>query len=164
MNGDQVVTMAGFTAVLTMTSVRMSAGRQDTNLPLESGRIEFQGYLIALKQRGETRKHTKAEMNPVSVTLEFERESPQPYIGVIQLLRTGEESGERRNRANVEVTLPVAMLAPISTLQGRSILFDTIHDERDASNPDDIFADIRRVYFQVAADEPPFPTKRFLWW
>jgi hypothetical protein len=158
------MTLAGFTAALNMQRIQISGGRLDTDALFEAGVIELHGHLVALKRGDETRKYTRAQRHVVSVTLHFERDLPQPFIGVIQLLNERSDSGEDKNRANVEVTLPIDMLSPIAALQGRPIRFDTVHDERAEPGVDHIFADVRRVYFDLADDESPFPAARRSWW
>jgi hypothetical protein len=157
------MTLAGFTAILRLERVLLSAGRLDTQVPFESGRIELSGHLIALKRGDTTREYTRAQQHVVSVTLHFGGAASEPYIGVIQLWNERSESGDERHRANVEATLPIGMLSRIAALQARSIRFDTVHEERDAPSVDQIFADIRRVYFDVAVEEPTVYVGKRTW-
>jgi hypothetical protein len=160
------MTLAGFTAVLNVDRVRLSGGRLDTDAPFESGQIELSGHLIALKRGDMTRTYTPSQQHVVTVTVHFERTLPEPYIGVIQLWNEQSESADEKNRANVEVTLPIGMLSGIAALQHRLIRFDTVHEERVAPTVDRMFADIRRVYFDVVVEEPALPAAKrsWRWW
>jgi len=155
--------MNGFTANVIVETVRVSGGRLDTQRPYVAARLQLSGHLTALNMSERTISYSKGDGNEVSITVDFEEEVPDPYIGGIWLRKETRENGRTVFRAAVEITLPYSVFGSLAALQGRAIRFETIHDRDAGFNGDGKFADVRRAYFESSADDTP-PTEQDRRW
>jgi hypothetical protein len=134
------MTLGGFTSLVNIKRSRFSGGFTDGKKPYFNAEMEMEGKLLVFHYGTLREQISRETKTSVSVEIEFTETQEvavdtqgedKAYIGTIQLFADENEEkyvDDFEIGAVVRITLPIAMFSQLSSWEGKSIRFETIHD------------------------------------